>query len=43
MKAFWIHFKTGFTDLSEGKSIREAVERLGLKMTDVADFKEITV
>lgn len=35
MKTFWIHFRGDFTDFSEGRTIKQAVERLGLKLADV--------
>lgn len=48
MKTFWISFKAGprpqdlpFTDCSEGYTISEAVKKLGLQMSDVAEWLEI--
>lgn len=39
MKTFWIHFRGDFTDLSEGRTIKQAVERLGLKLADVKAYR----
>lgn len=38
---FWIEFNQNFTDFSEGKTIEQAVGKLGLKMSDVKSYKEI--
>ena len=41
IKTFWIEFKQNFTDLSQGKNIKEAAQRLGMKLSDVLKYKEI--
>jgi hypothetical protein len=38
---FWIEFNQHFTDFSEGKTIEQAVGKLGMKMSDVKSYKEI--
>ena len=38
---FWIEFTQNFTDFSEGKTIEQAVGKLGMKMSDVKSYKEI--
>lgn len=42
MKTYWISFKQNFTDYSEGHSLKEAVERLGMSLADVDDWKIIS-
>ena len=39
MKTFWIHFRGDFTDLSEGRTLKQAVERLGLTLADVKAYR----
>lgn len=44
MKTFYITFKAdcgNFSDYSEGKTIKQAVERLGMKMSDVSNWREM--
>ena len=48
MKTFWISFKKGpgrwdipFTDYSEGRTIEEAVTRLGKTMSQVIEWREL--
>lgn len=39
MKTYWIEFKQGFTDYSEGVTLSQAVYRLGMSLDDVVDWK----
>lgn len=42
MKTFWIHFHGEFTDLSEGRTLKQAVERLGLTLADVKAYRIVS-
>jgi hypothetical protein len=39
MKTFWIRFRQNFTDLSEGRTLAEAVGRLGMTIDDVIEWE----
>lgn len=39
MKTYWIAFRQNFTDYSEGRTLYEAVARLGMKMADVKEWR----
>lgn len=41
MKTYWIEFRQNFTDLSEGRTLAEAVARLGMSMGDVLKWRII--
>lgn len=41
MKTYWIEFKQGFTDYSEGESIAVAVAKLGMSINDVVQWKAL--